>query len=209
MNDNAADTPQTVTLEGNGLTAYPVPTLSLITPGALRQGSAAQSITVQGGNMLPVSKIVVQGTMLAVSPTSGGYSATIPASLLANLAELYRADLQPSARRNSNALPLSVYQQLAIGGSSLIYEPYTRKLYASIASNAVTRPNSVMSIDPETEILGAPVSVGASPNHLGVAGDGTFLYVGLDGANAIQQISFRAGRWVLPFRLPVFLRAIF
>ncbi|MGA8037869.1 MAG: SBBP repeat-containing protein [Candidatus Acidiferrales bacterium] len=194
VNDNAADTPQTVTLEGNGLTAYPVPTLSLITPGALRQGSAAQSITVQGGNMLPVSKIVVQGTMLAVSPTSGGYSATIPASLLANLAELTVQTYNPPPGGGySNALPLSVYQQLAIGGSSLIYEPYTRKLYASIASNAVTRPNSVMSIDPETEILGAPISVGASPNHLGVAGDGTFLYVGLDGANAIQQIKLPSG----------------
>jgi DNA-binding beta-propeller fold protein YncE len=49
-----------------------------------------------------------------------------------------------------------------------------------------------VSIDPTTQKVGAPVSIGANPRRLAISSDGQFLYVGLDGANAVQQFKLKS-----------------
>ncbi len=193
--DNAPDSPQIVTIEANGLAAYPVPAVSYISPTTILQGSAAQVVYVQGGEFFPSSKIIVQGMALATTYNGEtSLSATIPASMLKNLAEL---DLQVSnpapGGGTSNSSTISVYQDIPIGANALVYEPYTRKLYASISSAATSNPKSILSIDPETQILGTPDLVGANPNHMALSADGSYLYVGLDGASAVQQVQLPSG----------------
>jgi hypothetical protein len=193
--DNAPDSPQTVAIQGTGLTSYPVPTISSIIPNTLLQGSAAQVINVQGGIFFQTSKIIVNGTPLATTyDGGGGVSATIPASAMANLGELEVQVVTPTpGGGTSNTSGVSIYQVFPIAANNLIYEPYTRKLYASISSAATTSANSIVEIDPETETIGAPISVGAGPNHMALTADGAFLYVGLDGVHAIQQLKLPSG----------------
>ncbi len=192
--DNAVDSPQTVTVQGNGLATYPVPTISSISTSTVLQNVATQ-IYVYGGSFFPASQIVVRGTALATTYNGEtSLSATIPASLVQHLGEIALQVVNPAPGGGaSTAAPLLVYQDLPIGANSLIYEPYTRKIYASIASNATANANSILSIDPETQALGAPITVGSNPNHMSLTADGSNLYVGLDGASAIQQLKLPSG----------------
>jgi hypothetical protein len=196
VTDNALDSPETVTVMGNGLTAYPVPSVTGISPNAILQGSAATVISVFGTGFFETSRISVQGTQLVT--TYGGESqltAKIPLSLLKNLGQLNVQVITPSPGGGiSNTSPISVYQDLPINANGLVYEPYTQQLYASIGSYATVNPNTIVSIDPVTQAMGTPIAVGGGPNHLGLSSDGTLLYAGLDQANTVQQIKIPSGK---------------
>jgi hypothetical protein len=196
ITDNALDSPETVVVQGNGLVAYPVPTVTGVSPNAILQGSTAQEITVQGGGFFQTSRVIVQGIQLAT--TYNGESALIakvPASMLTSVGELDVQVVTPAPGGGlSGFTPISVYQDLPINANDLLYEPYTRQLYASIFASSATNPNTVISIDPVTQVMGTPIVVGSGPNHLGLSGDGTLLYVGLDQASTIQQIKIPSGK---------------
>jgi hypothetical protein len=196
VTDNALDSPETVTVMGNGLTAYPVPSVTGISPNAILQGSAATVISVFGTGFFETSRISVQGTQLVT--TYGGESqltAKVPLSMLKNLGQLSVQVITPAPGGGiSNTLPISIYQDLPINANGLVYEPFTRQLYASIGSYATVNPNTIVSIDPLTQAMGTPIAVGGGPNHLALSGDGTLLYAGLDQANTVQQIKIPSGK---------------
>ena len=196
VTDNALDSPETVTVMGNGLTAYPVPSVTGISPNAILQGSAATVISVFGTGFFETSRISVQGTQLVT--TYGGESqltAKIPLALLKNLGQLNVQVITPAPGGGiSNISPISVYQDLPINANGLVYEPYTQQLYASIASYATVNPNTIVSINPLTQAMGTPIAVGGGPNHLDLSSDGTLLYAGLDQANTVQQIKIPSGK---------------
>ena len=194
--DNALDSPETVTVMGNGLTAYPVPSTTGVSPNAILQGSPAQAITVFGTGFFQTSRISVQGTQLATTYLGEtALSAKVPVGMLKNLGELLVQVVTPAPGGGiSNSTPISVYQDLPIDANGLVYEPYTQQLYASIGSYATVNPNTIVSIDPVTQAMGTPIAVGGGPNHLGLSGDGTLLYAGLDQANTVQQIKIPSGK---------------
>ncbi len=193
--DNAPNSPQSVTVEANGLAAYPVPAISGVFPNALLQGSYTQTVTVQGGEFFPATTVMARGTVLATTYNGeSSLSVKIPPSMLTNLGELTLDVVNPApGGGTSSPAALSIYQDFPIGANSLIYEPYTRQLYASISSTASANPNSLLIIDPEKEKIGAAIPVGTGPNHMGLAADGSYLYVGLDGASAVQQVAIPSG----------------
>ena len=194
--DNALDSPATVTVMGNGLTAYPVPSTTGVSPNAILQGSPAQAITVFGTGFFQTSRISVQGTQLATTYLGEtALSAKVPVGMLKNLGELL-VQVVTSAPGGgiSNSTPISVYQDLPINANGLVYEPYTQQLYASIGSYATVNPNTIVSIDPVTQAMGAPIAVGGGPSHLGLSSNGTLLYAGLDQANTVQQIKIPSGK---------------
>ncbi len=87
--DNALDSPETVTVMGNGLTAYPVPSTTGVSPNAILQGSPAQAITVFGTGFFQTSRISVRGTQLATTYLGEtALSAKVPVGMLKNLGEL-------------------------------------------------------------------------------------------------------------------------
>ena len=194
--DNALDSPETVTVMGNGLTAYPVPSTTGVSPNAILQGSAAQAITVFGTGFFQTSRISVQGTQLATTYLGEtALSAKVPVGMLKNLGELLVQVVTPTPGGGiSNSTPISVYQDLPINANGLVYEPYTQQLYASIGSYATVNPNTIVSIDPVTQAMGTPITVGGGPNHLGLSSDGTLLYAGLDQADTVQQVKIPSGK---------------
>ncbi len=194
--DNALDSPETVTVMGNGLTAYPVPSTTGVSPNAILQGSPAQAITVFGTGFFQTSRISVQGTQLATTYLGEtALSAKVPLGMLKNLGELLVQVVTPAPGGGiSNSTPISVYQDLPINANGLVYEPYTQELYASIGSYATVNPNTIVSIDPVTQAMGTPIAVGGGPNHLGLSSDGTLLYAGLDQADTVQQVKIPSGK---------------
>jgi hypothetical protein len=79
--------------------------------------------------------------------------------------------------------------------NDIVWDPVHRLIYASIPATATANPNSIVSIDPVTLVVGTPIATGSDPGTLAVSDDGQFLYVGLREASAVQ-------RFVLPALTP-------
>lgn len=194
IKDNALDSPQTVVLQGNGLAAYPVPVVSSINPSAVLQGSAKQSVVISGTGFFQASVVRVNGVDIPTDyDGETSLTAHIPSPFFQHISELSVDVFTPIPGGGlSNSTSLLVYEDIPLGANDLIYEPVSRLLYASISSSAPANANTIVSIDPTTQIVGAPVSIGNNPRKLAISTDGQFLYAGLDGANAVQQFKLKS-----------------
>jgi hypothetical protein len=75
-----------------------------------------------------------------------------------------------------------------------VFDPFTRKLYASIPSTAPqVQGNSIVSIDPATGAVGTPVNIGSEPNQLAESDDGQWLYVLLQGNGRLARYNLVTG----------------
>ena len=189
--DDAPDSPQAVTLQGTGITSYPAPSLTEASPSLILERFEQQSITLSGSNFFPVSRIRVNGIQIATSYfTPSLLTATVPLNLVQNLGTLKVDVLTPGPGGGiSNSADVLIYQNIPLSANDIVFEPYTRKIYASISANATSNPNTMVTVDPEKETVGEFVAIGNNPDRLAVSEDGKFLYAGLDGDHAIQQFN--------------------
>ncbi len=81
--------------------------------------------------------------------------------------------------RADNIAPTSV-KHVNLITRELLYEPVSKKIYASVPGNAGPGGNSVVAIDPLTAEVSAPIPVGSEPGHMAASDDGKYLYVALD-----------------------------
>ncbi|MES2101518.1 MAG: hypothetical protein V4569_16960 [Pseudomonadota bacterium] len=90
----------------------------------------------------------------------------------------------------SSSIPVGTASQMLIPGSinSLVFDPIHGRLYASVSSASSTSPNSILVIDPATGSVVATRFIGSEPNAMTVSDDGQYLYVGVDGAGAVQRL---------------------
>ena len=173
--------------------AYNVtPVLSAITPQSALQKSAAFTLTVNGSNFASSSTVSWNGTPLPT--TYGGssqLSATVPSNLLGTIGSAQITVSTPAPGGGvSGALPFSIFAAVALDANDIVFDPFTRKLYASIPSTATqVTGNSIVPIDPLTGKIGKPVFIGSEPTRLGISDDGTYLYVVLSGANAVRRMN--------------------
>jgi uncharacterized repeat protein (TIGR01451 family) len=109
----------------------------------------------------------------------------------------------PCATGPGQCLPVfaAAVQQLSLAARDLVYDPVTQRIYASVPSSAGAIGNSVVSIDPVTGAVGAPIPVGSEPGKLARSDDGHYLYVALDGAGAVRRVDLRAQTAGLQFSL--------
>lgn len=92
---------------------------------------------------------------------------------------------------------------LPLATNDIVYDPGTARIYASVPGRAGAIGNSIVSIDPETGLIGTAVWVGSEPNKLARSDDGQFLYVGLDGAGAVRRFEIGTQTPGLQFSLGV------
>ena len=60
--------------------------------------------------------------------------------------------------------PITVYQTINLDTNHLVFDPFTRQLYASVPGTAPQlQGNSIVAIDPNTGVLGTPVNIGSEP----------------------------------------------
>jgi hypothetical protein len=101
------------------------------------------------------------------------------------------AGLATSGISGAHAAEITV---LTLPTNDIIYDPGTRKIYASVPS--VAGPgigNTITAIDPVTRTIGASTFMGSEPGKLARSDNGQYLYAGLDGAAAIRRYDVASG----------------
>ena len=190
-----------------------VPAINAITPNSAPIGSPDLTIQVTAGGIFPDSIVEWNGTPLATTPIYSpppfglgasilaGLQATIPA---ADLSMFVTASITVSSPENAGAVSsLQIFPTyLPLPNNTLIYNPHDGMLYASVPGYAGPGlGNSVVAIDPNTGVIARTIPVGSEPNKLTISDDGTEMYVGLDGAAAVRQVSLSTGTAGLQFTL--------
>ena len=187
-----------------GSTYNPAPALKSFSPASIAIGSADTQITVSGtgftaASAVQVNRAAVQTTFVS----STQLTATLPAGDLSSIGWLSLAVATPSPGGGvSAATPLYVFAALPLTAQHVIYDPYTRKLLATLgAGTSKVVGNSLLPITPETGSVGTPVVLAGTPSSLAETADGQYVYALLPNATAAtvarysilnQQLDFTA-----------------
>ncbi|MGA8531233.1 MAG: transcription factor, partial [Acidobacteriaceae bacterium] len=198
--NNAAESTTAIT----GTSFAPTPTLASLSPNAAQVGTSDFTLTVNGTGFDQDSAIAWGTTQLSTSFVSATeLTANVPGSLLTTINWAPVTVVTPTpGGGTSNALPFSIYATVSLQANHILYDPFTRLLYASVnSSSAQVAGNSLVTVDPGTGTLGSPISVGSQPDKMALTDDGNFLYVNLDGANSVGR--FNMSTQHLDFSFPV------
>lgn len=187
---------------GGGVVETPqdIPTLTAIAPSSAQAGTAALSLALFGSNFASGATVQWNGAALASSwVNSTRITATIPASDIASIGTAKVSVVNPSPGGGTSAAqnftigtaPVSTTWVRAVPGiataKNIVWDATHGRLYVSIPSTDTTAPNSIVAIDPLTATAGTPVPAGNNPDLLSISSDASYLWVGLDGANAVQR----------------------
>ena len=93
--------------------------------------------------------------------------------------------------------------QVSLQTNDLVYDPFSRSIYASVPSSVGVDGNSITPIDPFTQGVGTATFVGSEPGKLALADDGSCLYVGLDGAAAVRRFDLASATAGLQFSVGI------
>jgi uncharacterized repeat protein (TIGR01451 family) len=174
-----------------GATVAPLPALASIFPNVAAAGSSGFTLTVNGIGFTENSTVEWGTTALATSYVSATQlTAEVPAGMLSNMGwAAVTVDTPSPGGGVSGALPFSIFTIVNLYANHMVYDPYTRLLYASVNSAATqVAGNTLVTIDPTTGALGTPVSVGTQPGKMALTGDGNYLYVN-QGTNTVGRFN--------------------
>lgn len=168
------------------------PVLSGLSPQSALRGGTTFVVTINGSNFTNGSTVNWNSTPLPTTFVDSSHlSATVVSTLVAAIgsAQITVTSSSPGGGASS-ALPFSVFNTVKLDTNDIVFDPFTRKLYATLPSSTPQgKGNSVVSIDPTTGKLGTPVFIGSEPTRVSVSDDGKYLYVVLSGANAVRRMS--------------------
>jgi uncharacterized repeat protein (TIGR01451 family) len=179
------------TTVASGGAYHAVPVVTSVSPSFVQAGSGALTLTVNGSGFSSDSTVQMNSTALPTTfVSSSQLTASITADAVAALgwAWIYVTSPSPGGGTSSN-LPVTIYQVISLDINRLDFDPYTRKLYATIPSTATqVAGNSLLAIDPTSGSLGTPLNVGSEPNRVSETSDGQDLYIGLDGSESLTFV---------------------
>lgn len=207
-------------VQGNSLTATlvvsnagPNAATSVVWTNLISGGAAILSATASSGSVATNA-----GCVTGVIPLLGaGTSATVtvvfvvPGSgIVTNQLSATSSSVDPNFANNSAVGLLWVqpasgpanFTTLALPVSDLEADPTRPLLYASFGSGAGQLANMVVTIDPVNQAIGPLVPAGSNPGRLAASPDGQFLYVALNGASAVEQLSLPSLANMGAFALP-------
>ncbi len=188
---NLANNTAVSTTAASGSAYNPAPAVTSIFPDFVQAGSGSFTLTVNGTGFAADSTVQANSTALPTTFVSATQlTATVDADTVAALGWSWVNVTSPSpGGGTSSSLPLTTYKVISMDINRLSYDPYTRKLYATIPSTATqVTGNSLLAIDPASGSLGTPLGLGSEPNRLAETSDGQFLYVGLDGSQSLTRV---------------------
>jgi hypothetical protein len=195
--DNAAGSPRSVTLAGQAIASYPVPVLSSVSPSAVPAGSSSTVITITGTGFFPASTVYLDGSAIAttfVSATSLTF--TPPATLTTGAHSVTVVNPAPGGG-SSNAMALTAFLVVNVIPQNMVYDPYRRVFYVSVASTDPNSPNTVITVDPVSGTTAQLAAVGGGP--LALSDDGEYLYVGA--GTLIERVNLYTSQIDLTFSL--------
>lgn len=189
--------PDLIPLSGTGTTTYPIPVISHLSPNSGAAGATALHVEVQGGGFLSGTKVIWNGNQ---RDTTYVDNRTVAVDLTAaDLIAMNEATVQvfnPTPGGGySNTKLFTTYKVINQKIFEMIYDPVSQKIFASVPQNSSwdtspppANPDTVIPIDPATGQLSAPVAAGSRPRKLALSDDSKYLYVALDGENAVQRL---------------------
>lgn len=186
--NNQATTSTTVT----GSEYSMAPAVTAISPNLVQAGSAAFTLTVTGSGFNSASTVNLGNTALTTTYVSSTQlTADVEASSIANYGWAPVTVSNPSpGGGTSQVAPLTICGVVNIPANSILFDPYSQQIYASVSSPSTTvAGNSVVAINPVTAGVGTPVLVGSQPDPMAETSDGNYLYVGLNGADSLVQFN--------------------
>ncbi|KAA6457573.1 transcription factor [Acidobacteria bacterium AB60] len=188
-NDNVATSNLTIT--GAAFNLKPV--ITGMSPQAILSGSSDTEITLTGSNFAAGAVVLLNGNPLATTAIgSTELQATVPASYLKTLgwATISISNPRPGGGISA-ALPLSIFSTVKLGANHIVFDPYSRKIMASVSTGSSTlAANSIVAIDPATGSVGPPVAAGGKPTVLALSTNGNSLYALVPGATSGAVMRF-------------------
>lgn len=86
--------------------------------------------------------------------------------------------------------------------NDLVFDAGRQRYYASVPGSVAGVGNSIASIDPATGAVGYSAAIGSEPSALGLAADGSVLYVGLNGSGEVVRLALPQMQETGRVRLP-------
>jgi hypothetical protein len=186
---------------GGGGTPQDTPTLASVAPSSATAGEPAVTLTLYGSNFENGATAQWNGTALSSSWVSATeLTATLPASDIASVGTARVSVANPGPGSGASAAqtftiaapltPTTWVRQVAglTTPQDIVWDAAHGKLYVSISSTDPTAPNTIVPITPTAAAAGTPVAAGNNPDLLSISSDSSYLWVGLDGANAVQRL---------------------
>ena len=192
FDSNTANNQATASTTVTGSLYSPVPAISSLSPNTAAAGAATFPLTVTGSGFTAASTVNWNGTALPTTFVSGSsLTATIDASLVKQLGwGMITVSSAAPGGGTSSPLTLSVYSLLSVPANAMVYDPFTRKLWAVLPSTSTSPAgNSIVSIDPTSGTIGTPIQIGSEPNLLAETSSGNYIYVGLSGAKSLGRFN--------------------
>ena len=206
----ASNNSVTSTTMAAGSLYSPVPAVTSLSPNAIATASASTTLTVNGSGFNSGSMVNWNGSALPTTLVGAGQlTATVDSSLLTQIgwATVSVTNASPGGGTSSN-LTVSVYSLLPVSANAMVYDPYTRKLFAVLPSTSTSPAgNSLVSIDPVTGTVGKAVTIGSEPNTIVESPGGSYFYIGLSGANSLAR--FNTGSQVVDATIPLVSQGYF
>lgn len=193
-----------------------IPVVGAISPSDAAAGSSSLNLVAFGSNFENGAVVQWNGTALSTSWQSAGQlTATIPASDLsaAGTASVTVANPAPgggvSASRIFTILtgtaPTAWVKPIAgiVVPQDVVWDAAHGMLYLSVSSTDPAAPNTIVPVNPITDTAGASVPAGNNPDLLSISSDSSYLWVGIDGGNAVQRFLLPGLTKDISFLLPV------
>lgn len=188
ITNNTATTSVAIT----GSDYNPVPFISGLSPNLVEVDSPTFVLKVTGAGFASSSTVQWNGSLLPTSFVDANtLTATVDSAYLTDLAYAWISVSSPApGGGTSSAVPVMGYRVISLDASQIAFEPFRRKIYASVSSTATQLTgNSIVSIDPLTGTVSSPVNIGSEPNSLTFSDDGNYMFVGLDGSGSISRFN--------------------
>ncbi len=178
----------------------PTPTLTSINPLTATVGGGGATVTITGRDFSAQSTVFWNGNPLPTTMLSSTeLSAQIPATDLAatGMASI-TASNSASALPGSNSMPFAVNPappvgiQMSVyssGGSDVVWDAATAKLYVSEPGVQGDTGDAIGIVDPVAGVVTSSGFLGSDPGKLSLSANNGYLYVGLDGANSLEQLT--------------------
>jgi trimeric autotransporter adhesin len=179
----------------------PIPTLNNVLPSGLVAGAGANSLSINGGNFATGAVVLWNG-----KPRPTTYSSSNQLQVQLTAADLSKPTIahvavsNPSPGGMSGTVNFEVsfpakIKTLGLPANDMIWDPYQRRIYASLPSSYGAQGNSIAVINPAAGTIDGYHFAGSEPGQLALSDDGSYLYVGLNGSGAVQRLqlpSFKA-----------------
>jgi trimeric autotransporter adhesin len=193
----------TATTVVTGGTYSPPPVLTSISPSLVEAGKAGLELTMNGSGFGENSTALLNGKPLAttfVSATQLTAHANSTAVSKMGWASVQVSTAAPGGGV-SGVLPLTIYATVDVAATSMILDPFTRKLYATVPDAAL--PGGVVAIDPESRSVGKPLAGTAGANSLAESSDGNNLYADLSNSSWMARIDLPQFKLANTIELPL------